>query len=95
MQLTGTRIPHIPGIEAGWIVLINKVWICPKITVEHSHDGTEHLEEDLKLEFSRSCIILHGEPETGDHLLQSKICNISDLITRIVTSFRSNPLKIN
>ena len=48
------------------------------ITVEQSHDFTEHLEKDLKLEFPRACITIHVEPNTGEHLLKSGICNVPD-----------------
>lgn len=47
------------------------------VTVEQSHDLTDHLEEDLKLEFPRACTTIHVEPNTGDNALKPSLCEIS------------------
>jgi cation diffusion facilitator family transporter len=46
------------------------------ITVEQSHDLTDHLEADLKLEFPRACVTIHVEPNTGENALKPSICEI-------------------
>jgi cation diffusion facilitator family transporter len=47
------------------------------ITVEQSHDFTDHLEIDLKLEFPRSCITIHVEPNTGENAIKPSLCEIT------------------
>lgn len=46
------------------------------ITVEQSHDLTDHLEEDIKLEFPRACITIHVEPNTGENVLNDSFCKV-------------------
>jgi cation diffusion facilitator family transporter len=46
------------------------------ITVEQSHDLTDHLEADLKLEFPRACVTIHVEPNTGDNALKPSLCEL-------------------
>lgn len=36
------------------------------VTIEQAHDLTDHLENDLQIEFPRSTITIHVEPCTGD-----------------------------
>ena len=47
------------------------------ITVEQSHDFTDHLEKDLILEFPRSCITIHVEPNTGENATKPSLCEIT------------------
>ena len=47
------------------------------ITVEQSHDLTDHLENDLKLEFPRACVTIHVEPNTGENTIKPTLCEIS------------------
>ena len=47
------------------------------ISVEQSHDLTDHLETDLKFEFSRACITIHVEPNTGDNADKPSLCDVS------------------
>ena len=47
------------------------------ITVEQSHDLTDHLEMDLKLEFPRACVTIHVEPNTGVNVLKPPLCETS------------------
>ena len=49
------------------------------ITVEQSHDLTDHLEADIKLEFPRSCVTIHVEPNTGENALKPSLCEISKI----------------
>lgn len=44
------------------------------ISVEQSHDLTDHLEADLKLEFPRACVTIHVEPDTGENATKSTLC---------------------
>ena len=44
------------------------------ISVEQSHDLADHLESDLKLEFSRACITIHVEPNTGENAVKPSLC---------------------
>ncbi|HWQ68104.1 MAG TPA: cation diffusion facilitator family transporter [Methanospirillum sp.] len=44
------------------------------ISVEQSHDLTEHLEADLTLEFPRACVTIHVEPATGEHAAKATFC---------------------
>ncbi len=46
------------------------------ITVEQSHDLTDHLEADLKLEFPRACVTIHVEPNTGENALKPSLCEL-------------------
>ncbi len=46
------------------------------VTVEQSHDLTEHLESDLKLEFPRASITIHVEPCLGDCERCPSLCTI-------------------
>jgi len=46
------------------------------ISVEQSHDLTDHLEGDLKLEFPRACVTIHVEPDTQEHANKSSFCEI-------------------
>jgi len=48
------------------------------VSVEQSHDLTDHLEDDLKLEFPRAYITIHVEPNTGENAQKPSLCeNIS------------------
>jgi cation diffusion facilitator family transporter len=46
------------------------------ISVEQSHDFTDHLESDLKLEFPRACVTIHVEPNTGENAVKPSACEI-------------------
>lgn len=46
------------------------------ISVEQSHDLTDHLETDLKLEFPRACVTIHVEPNTGENAIKPSLCEI-------------------
>ncbi|PKL60565.1 MAG: cation transporter [Methanomicrobiales archaeon HGW-Methanomicrobiales-4] len=46
------------------------------ISVEQSHDLTDHLEIDLKLEFPRACVTIHVEPDTEENALKPSMCEI-------------------
>lgn len=46
------------------------------ISVEQSHDLTDHLEADLKLEFPRACVTIHVEPNTGENAKKNPLCDI-------------------
>ncbi len=48
------------------------------ISVEQSHDLTDHLETDLKFEFPRACITIHVEPNTGDNADKPSFCDDSE-----------------
>jgi cation diffusion facilitator family transporter len=48
------------------------------ISVEQSHDLTDHLETDLKFEFPRACITIHVEPNTGDNADKPSLCDDSE-----------------
>lgn len=45
------------------------------VSVEQSHDLTDHLEEDIKLEFPRACITIHVEPNTGENAQSQSFCD--------------------
>lgn len=45
------------------------------VSVEQSHDLTDHLEEDIKLEFPRACITIHVEPNTGENAQNKSFCD--------------------
>lgn len=47
------------------------------ISVELSHDLTEHLENDLKLEFPRACVTIHVEPNTGENAGKPSSCELN------------------
>jgi len=47
------------------------------ISVEQSHDLTDHLENDLKLEYPRACVTIHVEPNTGENADTSVLCKIN------------------
>lgn len=46
------------------------------ISVELSHDLTDHLENDLKFEFPRACVTIHVEPNTGEHAEKTSSCEV-------------------
>jgi divalent metal cation (Fe/Co/Zn/Cd) transporter len=48
------------------------------ISVEQSHDLTDHLEGDLNLEFPRACVTIHVEPDTGDNTKKPRLCEIPE-----------------
>ncbi|HZD43639.1 MAG TPA: cation diffusion facilitator family transporter [Methanomicrobiales archaeon] len=47
------------------------------LTVEESHDLTEHLESDLRLEFPRASVTIHVEPCGGECDHCPSICRLS------------------
>ncbi|HWQ62907.1 MAG TPA: cation diffusion facilitator family transporter [Methanospirillum sp.] len=44
------------------------------VSVEQSHDLTDHLEDDLKLEFPRAYVTIHVEPNTGENAHKPSLC---------------------
>lgn len=46
------------------------------ISVQQSHDLTDHLENDLKLEFPRACVTIHVEPNTGENAIKPSLCEL-------------------
>ncbi len=44
------------------------------ITVESSHDLTDHLESDLHLEFPKAQVTIHVEPNTGENAKTPSLC---------------------
>lgn len=64
--------------RAGPEIFINLHLVVDKdISVEQSHDFTEHLENDLKLEFPRAFITIHVEPNTGENLVKTPLCELT------------------
>ena len=61
-----------PEIFIDFHLVVNK-----DISVEQSHDLTDHLERDLNFEFPRACITIHVEPNTGDNALKPSLCEIN------------------
>jgi cation diffusion facilitator family transporter len=63
--------------RAGPEIFINLHLVVDKdISVEQSHDFTDHLENDLILEFPRACVTIHVEPNTGENALKPPLCEI-------------------
>jgi cation diffusion facilitator family transporter len=61
--------------RAGPEIFIDLHLIVDKeISVEQSHDFTDHLENDLKLEFPRACVTIHVEPNTGENAIKTSLC---------------------
>ncbi|HOJ96542.1 MAG TPA: cation diffusion facilitator family transporter [Methanospirillum sp.] len=47
------------------------------ISVEQSHDITDHLEKDLKIEYPRANVTIHVEPNTGEHIKKPPLCDLA------------------
>jgi len=64
--------------RAGPEIFIDLHLVVDKDTsVEQSHDFTDHLENDLKLEFPRACVTIHVEPNTGENAVKPPLCENS------------------
>lgn len=47
------------------------------VSVELSHDLTDHLEADLKTEFPRASVMIHVEPDSGSTAEPASFCEIA------------------
>ncbi len=48
-----------------------------EVSVEFSHDLTDHLEADLKTEFPRASVMIHIEPDSGSAEPPASFCEIA------------------